>query len=262
LDGAGLLRRLAVFATVAGISLALIFGASVRASAATDGCSERERQAGTCPTVNGTTDGNKVDLNATQDGDDSSSSGNNGSGSDDTPDTPTGIADHPDFGSVLLHPTLSDLISFRPTPGVDHMEPNGWFIQGLDANFYSTGGSSVQSGTLLGFPARVRFTPVAWTWDYGDGKTATRSTQGGTWRAQHIREFDPTTTSHVYTKRGTYWIDLTLTYRAEFTFGTSGWATIDGYLHLPANRLRATVGDAKTVLFNENCQQNPSGAGC
>jgi hypothetical protein len=245
------------------ISLILALAALPIASSAAIGddnsCSENDRKLGTCnPVVSN--DGTEVGIGGTKDGGGGGSSGGGGgSSSDDDPPLGNGTDD---WGSVLLRPTLSDLVNFRPTPGIDHMEPNGWFIEGLDANFYATGGSSVQSGTLLGLPARVRFTPVAWTWTYGDGKSATRTTPGATWKAQHIREFDPTPTSHIYTKPGTYYIDLTLTYRAEYTWGSSAWLPIDGNLYLPANRLRATVGDAKTVLFNENCAQNPSGAGC
>jgi hypothetical protein len=224
------------------------------------GCDDHDRITGVCnPTTSN--DGTEVGIGGTKDGGGGGSSGGGGGGSSSDDEPPLGNGTD-DWGSVLLRPTLSDLVNFRPTPGIDHMEPNGWFIEGLDANFYATGGSSVQSGTLLGLPARVRFTPVAWTWTYGDGKSATRTTAGATWKAQHIREFDPTTTSHIYTKPGIYFIDLTLTYRAEYTWGSSTWLPIDGNLYLPANRLRATVGDAKTVLFNENCAQNPSGAGC
>ena len=158
--------------------------------------------------------------------------------------------------------TLADIASFRPVPGVDHMEPNGWVIVGLDANFYATGGASVVDGTLLGFDASVRFTPIRWQWAYGDGATATKSTRGGTWQSLGLAEFDPTPTSHVYDAAGTYFIDLTIGYRAEYTFNGSTWATISGTLWLPANRLVATVGSAKTVLVERDCTVNPAGPGC
>ncbi len=224
-------------------------------------CSEGDLATGTCD-ANASNNGDSVGIIGSKDGSGSGSDGgadNSGGGANTDPPLGNGTDD---WGVVTLTPTLRDLVNFRPTPGVDHMQPNGWFIRGLDANFYATGGSSVQSGMLLGLPARVRFTPVAWSWTYGDGTRATRGTPGGKWKALGIREFDRTPTSHVYTKRGTYYIDLTLTYRAEYTWGDSNWGPIDGYLYLPANRLRATVGDAKTVLFNEDCARNPGGAGC
>lgn len=159
-------------------------------------------------------------------------------------------------------PSLSDIALFRPTPGVDHMEPDGWFVTGLDANFYATGGSSVVEGELFSYPAWVRFTPIRWQWAYGDGATATKATRGGTWASQGIAEFDPTPTSHVYTVPGTYYIDLTIGYRAEYSYNGSSFAPIAGTLWLPANRLVATVGAAKTVLVERDCAARPSGPGC
>lgn len=163
---------------------------------------------------------------------------------------------------VMLTPTLADIAAFRPTPEVNNMEPNGWFVVGLDANFYATGGVRVVDGTLLGLPASVRFTPIRWSWQYGDGSSATRSTRGGTWEASGIREFYPTPTSHVYDRAGTYYIDLSVGYRAEYSFNGSTWGTIPGTLWLPSNRLVATVGGAKTVLVERDCTVHPGGPGC
>ncbi|HEY5231892.1 MAG TPA: hypothetical protein VIJ11_13500 [Galbitalea sp.] len=158
--------------------------------------------------------------------------------------------------------TINDLKNFKPVPGTDHMQPNGWMIVGLDTNFYSVVGVEVQNGVLLGQPASVRFTPIAWHWTYGDGSGATRATPGTTWAAQGIPEFDPTPTSHVYTAEGTYFIDLSITFRAEYKYATGNWTPVFGTITLPANRLEATAGDAKTVLVNHDCTQNPSGPGC
>ncbi|MHA6695758.1 PKD domain-containing protein [Homoserinimonas sp. A520] len=158
--------------------------------------------------------------------------------------------------------TLSDLVNFRPAPGVDHMEPNGWMIVGLDTNFYARSAVQVQDGLLLGEPASVRFTPVRYHWTYGDGTRASRSMPGTTWRAQGVDEFDPTPTSHVYTSSGTYYIDLTIDFAAEYRWAGSDWTTIAGTIPVPANRLVATAGGAKTVLVEHECTLNPTGPGC
>jgi hypothetical protein len=158
--------------------------------------------------------------------------------------------------------TINDLKSFPAVPGTDHMEPNGWMIVGLDTNFYSFVGVEIVNGTLLGQPASVRFTPIGWHWTYGDGTAANRGTAGTTWAAQGIPEFDPTPTSHVYTADGTYFIDLSITFRAEYKYATGNWTPVVGTITLPANRLEASAGDAKTVLVNHDCTQNPSGPGC
>jgi hypothetical protein len=158
--------------------------------------------------------------------------------------------------------TINDLKNFKPVPGTDHMQPNGWMVVGLSTNFYSVVGVEVQNGVLLGQPASVRFTPISWHWTYGDGTVATHPTPGATWAAQGIAEFDPTPTSHIYTAEGTYFIDLSITFRAEYKYATGNWTPVVGTITLPANRLEASAGDAKTVLVNHDCTQNPSGPGC
>jgi hypothetical protein len=158
--------------------------------------------------------------------------------------------------------TINDLKNFAPVPGTDHMQPNGWMIVGLSTNFYSIVSTEVETGVLLGQPASVRFIPVNWHWTYGDGTGATRTTPGSTWATQGIPEFDPTATSHVYTAAGTYFIDLSITFTADYRYANGNWSPILGTITLPANRLEASAGDAKTVLVNHDCAQNPSGPGC
>jgi len=158
--------------------------------------------------------------------------------------------------------TLRDIASFRPAPGVQLMEPNGWVVPGLDANFYSVVDQQLVAGRLLGQPATVRFTPVAWHWNYGDGSAAVRATKGATWAALGLHEFDRTATSHVYQSEGEYVIRLTIDFRAAYRFGGGGFVPIAGAINLPANELRVTVTGAKTVLVDHDCVANPAGPGC
>lgn len=158
--------------------------------------------------------------------------------------------------------TLSDIASFRPTPGVQRMQPNGWIVPGLDANFYAITGQHVVHGTLLGQPASVRFTPVAFHWSYGDGIAATRPTKGATWQALGIPEFEPTPTSHIYANEGEYTIRLVIDFAAEYRFAGSPYYPIDGVIPLRANDLHVSVDGAKTVLVEHDCAANPGGPGC
>jgi len=252
------LRRVVAIAAVTAIFLI-----TAPTMAVADNCAGLDRATGSCATVDATLTDDSAILSGTQGGSRENTAKGGGSGTPAPAEPPCPEPCRNEFTVLgLPTPTLSDLIGFRPTPGVDHMEPNGWFVVGLDANFYATGGSSVQSGTLLGFPASVRFTPIRWSWAYGDGASATKSTRGSTWSAQGITEFDPTPTSHVYQQPGTYFIDLTIGYHVDYTFNGSTWAPIAGTLWLPANRLVATVGGAKTVLVEHECTSNPAGPGC
>ena len=158
--------------------------------------------------------------------------------------------------------SLSDIAHFIPTAPIDSMEPNGWAIIGLDTNFWATSDTHTVDGTLLDLPAQVRFTPIAWHWDYGDGTTRTATTPGATWAASRLKEFDPTPTSHVFETKGSYTIALWVDYTAAYRLGTSGWTPIPGSLRLRANDLTVTTWHVKTVLVDEDCIQNPRGIGC
>lgn len=158
--------------------------------------------------------------------------------------------------------TINDIATFRPTPGRQQMEPDGWTVAGLDTNFYAITDPHLVNGTLLGRPADVRFTPVSYRWTYGDGSAAVKSTKGGTWAALGIQEFDPTPTSHVYEQLGDYTITLSITFAADYRFAGSAWRPVVGTITLPANDLYLRVGTAQTVLVEHDCTQNPGGPGC
>lgn len=263
----------AAFAVLLSVSLL-----GVPATASEPGCSQDQLREGTCEITAGLGNGS-VDLGGSQTT--PGSGGNGGAATGTGSGTPTAPVEDTCDEVVLedrcfgvgpgrtdpVEPptqpvTLADIASFRPDPGIDTMEPNGWMVVGLDTNFVASGGRHVKDGSLLGQPASVRFTPVAWHWTYGDGTSRTAATPGATWAAQSMREFSPTSTSHVFTAAGTYYIDLTIDFRAEYRFAGTGWIPISGILSLPANRLVATAGDAKTVLVERVCTENPAGPGC
>lgn len=166
--------------------------------------------------------------------------------------------------TVTIPVTLADLAKFRPTSAIDFMEPNGWMIVGLSANFYAHASTHVKAGELLGGPASVRFTPVQYTWTYGDGAVRNSTTPGATWMELGFNEFDETRTSHIYRAPGRYAIDLTVGYAPEYRLGTSpGWIPVNGLVWGPANRLIAVASaNAKTVLVENECTTNPNGPGC
>jgi hypothetical protein len=165
-----------------------------------------------------------------------------------------------DYDVIVI--TLADIARFRPAPGVQRMEPDGWVVVGLPANIYSIVGTQIVPGELLGQSADVRFTPVAWQWNYGDGAVATLPTKGGTWAALGLREFDATPTSHVYRQAGSYTIRLSIVYRAEYRIAGGPFIPIAGTITLPANELHITASGAKTVLVDRDCTVAPRGPGC
>ena len=82
------------------------------------------------------------------------------------------------------------------------MEPNGWAVTGLPINFYAVASVNVKSGMLLGYPADVRFTPIGYRWDYGDGTATTLRSGGASWAALGQVEFNELFVGFFETGRG------------------------------------------------------------
>jgi hypothetical protein len=155
--------------------------------------------------------------------------------------------------------SIDDLASFAPAAGPAAGEPAGWGIVGLDTNFYARSGAQILEGELLGRPAAVRFTPIAWHWDYGDGSRATTSTPGAPWGSG--TEFEPTVTSHRYGAVGTFRVRLAVEFGAEFRFAEGDWLPVGGSVTANAEPLGVRIGTADTVLVERDCEAG-SGPGC
>ena len=158
--------------------------------------------------------------------------------------------------------TLRDIASFKPAEPSDVMEPNGWAVEGLPANFVASGASEIVSGTLLGQPAEVRFTPVGYRWVHSDGATVASSWPGATWTELGVDEFTPTATSHVYAASGEYSVRLEVALAAEYRFAGSAWLPIAGTLTIDGAPQRVLVGEVDTVLTVGDCNAYPTSPGC
>lgn len=274
---------------VAKIATALAIGALMGtvpvtqavASAANDRCSEMDYSQGLCAKA-GVTDG-AVELGVTTEVPASGGSGSSDNSADGVgleADAPVDVVDSvgeswcdlqrlpcvpwtPPADAATAGPiTISDIATFRPQPPTAGMQPNQWMIVGLATNFYANASAHVVDGTLFGGTAQVRFTPIAYNWNYGDGSTASSNSAGTTWAKYRIPEFDPTPSSHTYNEAGNYTITLSVTYAAEYRVAGSTWKNVVGTLTIIAPPLTATAGHATTVLVDKDCIANPTGIGC
>jgi len=245
------------------LALTVPFGVVMGTSAS---CTAAEWSTGLCSS--GSINGDHVDVGA-------ETGGNGGSqasdGDDRNSDRGATTADDDCTGNVfcmnagaldLPNLSLADLASFYPTKPTVSAEPNGWTVTGLDTNFYTGAKTHAASGTLLGQSATVRFTPTSFAWDYGDGTHITTSTGGRSWAALGVPEFSGTATSHVYATSGSYPVDLTVLYAAEYRVASANWHDVPGTLTLSAPTFTVVASDAKTVLVQRDCLLDPSGPGC
>lgn len=157
---------------------------------------------------------------------------------------------------------VSDLVSIPAEAPTQGMEPNGWLVVGVPANFFATATAHQRSGALLGASAEVRFTPVGFRWDYGDGTTRTSVSGGASWAALNLPEFSETATSHVFESPGTLSIGLVVSYAAEYRFSGAEWRDVQGLVLVPTSPITAIADRAGTVLVAKSCVGNPDGPGC
>lgn len=158
--------------------------------------------------------------------------------------------------------TIRDIATFHPAPGRTEVEPNGWSVIGLETNPFSSAAPVIVTGTLRGQSAEVRFSPISWRWNYGDGATRDSSTSGASWRALAAREFSRTSTSHSYGEPGTYTITPTMTFSAEYRFASDGWTPVAGIVHATGQAVTVVVGTASTVLVSADCASASAAPGC
>ena len=283
-------------------TLAFSLAPTPPSSALSPVCTSAEKRTGVCPETGGIANGEGVDLSAESndrsggESDDATGSGGGSAGdlkrpamcvshksttepSRWVPCNTGGLSDiverHPQLAPTIAAPPaacplcsaativrVSDLQNFPAPTAPTGMEPNGWAIVGLAANFWTGASTHISEGILLGQPAQVMFTPIGYHWNFGDGNTATSPTGGASWEALGLAEFTTTDTSHKYTAKGTYSIVLTIKYHADYSFGDQGWRPVDGTITMPSAPFTVMAANESTVLVAEDCLANPHGPGC
>ncbi len=177
----------------------------------------------------------------------------------DAPTTETPAPTTP--GTPAWRVTITDLARFVPSTATVGGEPGNVAVVGLPANFLSSAKTETIPGTVLGRALSIRFTPVNYAFDYGDGERRDSAGPGTAWDASGQAQFTPTTTSHVYKEPGRYTATVTVTYTADVDLG-SGWIPIRGTLNGPPAGQEIRVVKAHTALVLGICHERPSAPGC
>jgi hypothetical protein len=158
--------------------------------------------------------------------------------------------------------TLDDVAGFVPRDASIRSQPNGWALVGAPVNLLTDASAQVVGGTLLGRPAQVRFVPVSFTWDHGDGTSTTVDDAGSTWRDLRQQDFTATPTSHVYTQMGARRVSLTIAYSPSYRFDGGAWQAIPGTLPVTLGPVTIHVLQGSTVLVGGVCGSRSAGPGC
>ena len=254
------MRRVpAVLAVVA----ALVLGSVTPALA---DCTQSERIGGECSAVTTSSDGDEVTIGVTMSSEGSAGSTSSSSTSSNGFGTwsPPPIRQEAELGSGECEVKLaglcraqaptkpststttestpptppthaSQLKGFRPDSPSIAIEPNAWSLPTLPVNIYGLASRHRVSGELLGWPVVVRFTPTAFHWSYGDGTGRSVGSAGSSLLAQGKKQFDATSTSHVYRRPGRYTVFLQVDYRVEFRFVGGSFRDIKGLVSARAS---------------------------
>ena len=127
-----------------------------------------------------------------------------------------------DGRQVVVDVTVEDFRRLPLPPATSVVEPpGGQVLINIETNTYATAERVVVPTEVLGQSVRVRATPVAYAWDYGDGASLGPVPDPG---GPH----PDLSAAHVYTAPGTYPVTLTTTYAGEFSVGGGPWLPIDG----------------------------------
>lgn len=157
--------------------------------------------------------------------------------------------------------TLTDVARFAPAAVPIGAEPGNAGIAGMATNFVAAASVQTSSGTIFGLPVSVRFTPVAYDYDFGDGTSASFTTAGVSWQELGQAQFTSTPTSHVYAERGTYTATLSIRYAAEVDLG-GGWFPLSGQLSIASGPQEIRIFEAHTALVARTCGESPGAPGC
>jgi hypothetical protein len=140
-------------------------------------------------------------------------------------------------------PALS-LEAFRRLPlppGRVHVQPPSLrTLINVPTNVYVDARPTVLPTTLLGFPVRVRATPVRFRWTFGDGAVLETADPGAAY--PQLR------TAHTYRAPGKVAVRLSTVYRGEYSVGGGPWLPVDGEAEVSSPPVTLTVLAARTEL--------------
>mgnify|MGYP001097160457 CR=1 FL=1 len=241
-----------------------------------DGCSQAAQSSGSCVTVTTTLGDSGVTVGASE-----STPGSSGSTTTPSPQPPTSWWSPPPprepvLGSaeceikisgycrasspaknppVTVTPptppsTVSDLAGFSPSSPQIRVEPGGWSIPRVPTNVFAVVGESLETGELLGYPIQILFQPVRYEWAYGDGSTRTVTEAGSSWGA---RQFSATSTSHVYSRPGTYSLSVRVGFRASYRFDDGAFQSIPGTIWRDSGSYTVRVRTVSRGLVERGC---------
>ncbi|WP_158257234.1 PKD domain-containing protein [Kineococcus xinjiangensis] len=138
--------------------------------------------------------------------------------------------------------TASDLRRLPLSGGLPAVQPGSGRVGiNVPVNVYARAEPLTVSATVLGFPVRIRATPVSYTWDFGDGASLGPTRDPGA-------PYPRMRTTHTYARPGTYAVSLSTTYAGEYSVAGGEWLDIQGTVAVESSPVDLTALAATNVL--------------
>ncbi len=143
---------------------------------------------------------------------------------------------------VLPTITVADVRRVGLPPSTASLQPAGGdVVLNIPVNVYAQAAPVTLDVQVLGFPVMIRATPETFTWTFGDGASLGPTTDPGA-------AYPAMTTTHTYTRPGTYPVTLTTTYSAEFSVAGLPFEPVDGTVDVDSPAATLTAHAGTTVL--------------
>ncbi|WP_432574502.1 PKD domain-containing protein [Kineococcus sp. SYSU DK005] len=143
---------------------------------------------------------------------------------------------------VLPTITVEDVRRVGLPAATANVQPAGGDVAlNVPVNVYAQAGAVTRDVQVLGFPVTIRATPSSFTWSFGDGGSLGPTTDPGA-------PYPAMTTTHTYTRPGTYAVTLTTTYAAEYSVAGRPFQAVDGTVDVASPSAALTAHEGTTVL--------------
>ena len=143
---------------------------------------------------------------------------------------------------VIPAVTLDDVRRLGLPAGTANVEPAGGEVAlNVPANVYAAAAPITRTVELLGFDVTIVATPVTYTWSFGDGTTLGPTSDPGS-------AYPQMTTTHTYTRPGTYGVTLTTSYSARYDVAGLGFQDIAGTVDVSSTAVPLTARAGTNIL--------------
>ena len=163
-----------------------------------------------------------------------------------------------------MHTHLLELIPAHPHLTLDSAHPPHT-SKGEETNFYTTleGSSNIFEGDLPIGHTRIRAVPVAYRYEYGDGRDLKTHSAGSPVSSQYSgQSLHETSTSYVYPMVGNFHAYVTVRYAGQYSIDGGPWQFFGTEVSRVSEPVLVRVWESEVHSVGKTCTEDPGARGC